>query len=200
MEAKYDFLPLPFGKGETDEPVFYPKLISNGTVTFRQLAEDIANASSFKESTVIGVMEEIEKWTTFHLSHGFRVQIGTMGSASLTLKAKRDVNAPDEIHAQSILFDKVKFNVSKKFSKMCSGPLVRAEKSRKFRQSSQKHSEEERFGMLSEYLQTHSFITRNEYAELTGLQKTSSWRDLDKWVKEGKIKTKGRAPHRVYTH
>lgn len=199
MEAKYDFLPLPFGKEETDEPAFYPKLISNGTVTFRQLAEDIAHASSFKESTVIGVMEEIEKWTAFHLSHGFRVQIGTMGNVAPTLKAKREVNAPDEIHAQSVRFDKVKFNVTKKFSQMCSGPLVRAEKSRKFRQSSQKRSEEERFGMLSEYLQTHPFITRNEYAELTGLQRTSSWRDLDKWVKEGKIKTRGRAPHRVYT-
>lgn len=198
MEAKYDFLPLPFGKEETDGPALYPKLISNGTVTFSRLVEEIANSSGFKEGTIIGVMEEIEKWTAFHLSHGFRVQIGKMGHASPTLTTERDVNAPEDVHAQSIQFGKVRFTVSKKFSQMCGGPLARAEKARKFKQSSRTYSEEERFRILTDYLATHPFITRNEYAELTGLQKTSSWRDLNKWMKEGKIKPQGRAPHRVY--
>ena len=62
MEAKYDFLQVPQPKN-TDRPsVLYPKLVSNGTVTFRELTGRIAESSTFKEGTILGVQEELEKW------------------------------------------------------------------------------------------------------------------------------------------
>ena len=33
---------------------------------------------------------------------------------------------------------------------------------------------------------------------MTGLPKTTAWRDLNKWVKADVIDIEGRAPHRVY--
>lgn len=60
MEAKYDFLQVPQPKNIDETPVLYPKLVANGTVTFRELAGRIAESSTFKEGTVLGVQEELE--------------------------------------------------------------------------------------------------------------------------------------------
>ena len=42
---------------------------------------------------------------------------------------------------------------------------------------------EERLHLLMEYLKQHPFITRTEYGQLTGLQKSKAWKDLNGWVK-----------------
>ena len=53
MEAKYDFLQVPQPKSTDEPPVLYPKLVSNGTFTFRELAGRIAESSTFKEGTIL---------------------------------------------------------------------------------------------------------------------------------------------------
>ena len=198
MEAKYDFLQVPQAKNTVEPPVFYPKLVSNGTVTFRELTGRIAESSTFKEGTILGVQEELEKWLLYYLSHGYRVELGTIGTATATLKADRTVYKEEGIHAQSIRFDKVKIQVSKGFSRRCQGNLVRAPHAFKFGSSSSELNEEARFGLLQQYLKKHTFITRTTYGELTGLLKTKAWNDLSQWVKEGRLITRGRVPHKVY--
>ena len=198
MEAKYDFLQVPQSKSTDEPPVLYPKLESNGTVTFRELAGRIAESSTFKEGTILGVQEELEKWMLYYLAHGYRVELGTIGTATATLKADRTVYKEEGIHAQSIRFDKVKIQVSKGFSRRCQGDLVRAPLAFKFGASSSELNEEARFGLLQQYLKEHTFISRTTYGELTGLLKTKAWSDLNRWVKEGRLVTRGRAPHKVY--
>lgn len=198
MEAKYDFLQVPQPKN-TDRPsVLYPKLVSNGTVTFRELTERIAESSTFKEGTILGVQEELEKWILHYLAHGYRVELGAIGTATATLKTDRTVHKEEEIHAQSIRFDKVKIQVSKNFSRRCQGNLVRAPHAFKFKTSSSELNEEERFRLLQQYLKTHTFISRTTYSELTGLLKTKAWNDLNRWVKKGLLVTRGKAPDKVY--
>lgn len=198
MEAKYDFLQVPQPKSTDEPPVLYPKLVSNGTVTFRELAGRIAESSTFKEGTILGVQEELEKWMLYYLTHGYRVELGTIGTATATLKADRTVYKEEGIHAQSIRFDKVKIQVSKGFSRRCQGDLVRAPHAFKFKTSSSELNEEARFRLLQQYLKTHTFISRTTYSELTGLLKTKAWNDLNRWVKKGLLVTRGRAPHKVY--
>ena len=50
----------------------------------------------------------------------------------------------------------------------------------------------------SRYLQKHGSITRTQYSELTGLLRSNAQRELNKWIKSGKLTFEGRAPHRVY--
>lgn len=198
METKYDFLPYPPQKDGDEPQAYYPKIVSKGTVPFEKLAHQIAESSTFKEGTVLGVMEELEHWMSYYLSQGYRVELGRIGVASVKLRAEREVTDKAAIHAQSVRFDKVNFTVSKHFSGCCHGTLARAETHRKFRQSSTKYAPEERFNLLCAYLKEHPYITLTEYGLLTGLQKTKAWRDMAAWVKAGKVTTKGRAPHRVY--
>lgn len=198
METKYDFLPCPPQKDGDEPQVYYPKIVSKGTVSFSQLAHQISESSTFKEGTVLGVMKEIEHWMAYNLSQGYRVELGRIGVASVKLKAEREVTDKAAIHAQSVHFDKVNFTVSKHFSGCCRGTLVRAESHCKFCQSSTRYSMDERFSLLCAYLKEHSYITLAEYGELTGLRKTKAWSDMAVWIKAGKVETKGRAPHRVY--
>lgn len=198
MSALYDLLPVPStGNGE-NTPKLYPKMVSYQTVTFDELAEKIARHSGLTKGNILAVMEEIESWSTQLLSDGYRVQIGNIGTASVSLKTDVEVYDKEDMHAQSVRFDKVKMNISKQFSKQCRGKVLRAPAWKKFRQSSCQYSEEERLALLRNYLDKHPYITRTEYGNLTGLLRNKAWQDLDKWTKAHLIDVRGRAPHRVY--
>ena len=175
MSVLYDFMPLPSKENDENAPRLYPKLIPYQTVSFNEL-----------------------HWATQLLSEGRRVQIGNIGTLSVSLKADTEVYDKSEVHAQSIRFNKVKMTVSKQFSKQCYGRVLRAPLEKKVKQSSSAYSEEERLAMLQSYLETHDYITRTEYGNLTGLLKYKAWQDLNKWVDAKLIDIAGRAPHRVY--
>lgn len=198
MSVHYDFLPLPSKENDGNAPRFYPKPLPYQTIKFKALVEKIAAHSGLTKGNILAVMDEIESWTTQLLSEGYRVQIGNIGIASVSLKTDTEVYDKNEIHAQSISFGKVKMTVSKQFSKQCSGRIQRAPSWRKVKQSSSNYSEEERFALLQAYLETHDYITRTEYGNMTGLLRNKAWQDLNKWVKAHLICAKGRAPHRVY--
>lgn len=199
MEALYDFLPVPGTKNSEENPKLYPKLVTRGAVPFSEIIRQIARSSGFKEGTVIGVMEEIEKWASFYISRGECVEIGHMAYAVANLKAEKEVTDEDGIHAQNIRFDKVRFRTSKSFNRRCRGQnLSRARTEWKFQKSSARYTEEERLQLLMEHLQQHPFITRTEYGQLTGLQKSKAWKDLNGWVKNRILGSKGKAPHKIY--
>ncbi len=198
MDALYDFLPVPSANSEKKPPRLYPKIVSKGTVTFEKLTEKIANHSGLSKGTILAVMDEIEYWTSQLLSDGYRVQIGNIGTASVSLKANTEVYDPSDIHAQSIQFGKIRLTASKKFAKQCYGNVLRAPAGQKIQRNPKAYSEEERLNLLLSYLEDHVYITLKTYGELTGLPKTTAWRDLNKWVKADVIDIEGRAPHRVY--
>ena len=198
MSVFYDFMPLPSKENDENAPRLYPKLIPYQTVSFNELTQKIVAHSGLTKGNVLAVMDEIEHWATQLLSEGRRVQIGNIGTLSVSLKADTEVYDKSEVHAQSIRFDKVKMTVSKQFSKQCRGRVLRAPSEKKVKQSSFAYSEEERLAMLQSYLETHDYITRTEYGNLTGLLKYKAWQDLNKWVDAKLIDIAGRAPHRVY--
>ena len=206
MPAQYDFRKKPSFKdpeqSETAESQengksFYPQIVSKGTLSFQELAEQISRASSFKTGDVIGIMTEMERWILHYISQGYHVQVGNIGFASARLEAKRMVTDPSKRNAQSVEFAGVNFRVSRTFSNGCSGQLERARKECRF-QESRTSTEESRWEKLEAYLKSNPSITRTEYGEMTGLLKYKALRDLQKWVKEKKLGTKGRAPHKIF--
>lgn len=196
MKAKYDFLSIPSPKDGGKSQILYPKLVSRGTVTWESLVEEIAERSSFDRGTLVGAMSEIERSVLYHLSRGERVQVGGMCYAQATLETEHDVESESSIHAQSIGFGKVRLQPMKNFRPH--GQVERADRYRKFRESSDKLTGEERFARLKEYVGIHGFITRTQYCELTGLLRTRALNELNKWIEAGKLVSEGRAPHRVF--
>ena len=141
-------LPVPSANSEENPPRLYPKIVSKGTVTFEKLTEKIANHSGLSKGIILAVMDEIEYWTSQLLSDGYRVQIGNIGTASVSLKANTEVYDPSDIHAQSIQFGKIRLTASKKFAKQCYGNVLRAPAGQKIQRNPKAYSEEERLNLL----------------------------------------------------
>ena len=197
MDALYDFLPVPSANAEDTTPRLYPKIVSKGTVTFEKLTEQIANHSGLTKGTILAVMDEIEYWTAQYLSDGYRVQIGNIGTASVSLKANTEVYDPSDVHAQSIRFGKVRLTLRRNSpSNARETYSVRLPERKSY--GIPRYIRKKKGCSSSSRIWKPRYITLKAYGELAGLPKTTAWRDLNKWTEAHLIGIEGRAPHRVY--
>ena len=201
MATKFDFKKSPDVNGTADKTTLYPKIVVAGTKNLENIADDIAKRSGFKAGTVIGLFSDLENLLTDYLADGYNVKLGEIGTFSATLTSRK-VMDKKEIRSGSVHFDSVKFKPARHFVKeVCRKgemELDRADPAYGFKTSSPKHTQEERFGMLMEYLKEYTFITRQEYSNLTGVLKTKAAHELRQWFMEDKIKRSGRVPHVIY--
>ena len=56
MAAEYDFRRKPDEKGNGELQPLYPRIVSKGTIDSKQLFREIAEASSFTEGDLEGIM------------------------------------------------------------------------------------------------------------------------------------------------
>lgn len=199
MAAQYDLKPG-LGPQEVEgEPVLYPKLVPYGTKNIKDIMKHASLHTGLNASTVLGVVTFLEDVLAEYLAAGYNVKLGNIGTFSATLTSRK-VTAKEEIRAKSIHFDNVSFRAAKELKKAVSQQmkLERVSPYRAFKTSSNEYSPEERFQLLSNYLDTNGYITRSQYSELTGLLKTKAAGELRKWYQEGKISKEGRVPHIIY--
>lgn len=199
MIAQYDLKPGLGPKGKDEEPTLYPKLVAYGTMDMKDILKHAQMHSGLNAATVQGVVTFLEDVLAEYLASGYNVKIGNIGTFSASLKSRK-VTSKEEIRAKSIHFDNVKFKAAKELKKEIGRQmkLERVEAYRAFKTSSNEYTAEERFELLTDYLQKNGFITRTNYSELTGLLKTKAAIELRTWYQEGKIDKDGRAPHIVY--
>ena len=169
MATKFDFKKSPDVNGTADKTTLYPKIVVAGTKNLENIADDIAKRSGFKAGTVIGLFSDLENLLTDYLADGYNVKLGEIGTFSATLTSRK-VMDKKEIRSGSVHFDSVKFKPARHFVKeVCRKgemELERADPAYGFKTSSPKHTQEERFGMLMEYLREYTFITRQKYPVL----------------------------------
>lgn len=194
MAAQYDLLRSPDAKSTGETQPLYPRIVSKGTIDTKTLVCDIADASSFTEGDLEGVIVALTEKISYYLSEGYHVQLGEMGYFSSSLKS-RLVMDKKEIRSTSIYFDKINFRASAWFRRHSAGRLERAKFG--FRQSSD-CPDEERRARLDRFLAKKHFITRRDYTALTGLLKGKALRELNALVELGVLDTKGRGSHKIY--
>ena len=199
MATQYDLMKSVSPKGKEEESVLYPKVVPYGTKTLKDIMKDASMYSGLNASTVQGVITFLEEIMAEYLANGYNVKLGNIGTFSATLSS-RQVKSKEEIRSQSIHFDNVHFRAAKELKKEIGlqMKLERVSPYKQFKASSDEHTPEERFQLLTAYLDKHSFITRSEYSELTGLLKTKASTELKKWYQEKRIDKDGRAPHIIY--
>ena len=198
MAAKYDFRPNPNPKGDDEQQPLHPRIVVSGTKNIDDIVNEISQFSGSSSGDVLSVLTNLEDYCIRYLSNGYNVKLGNIGTFSVSLSSRK-VMDKKEIRASSITFDNVNFKVAPDFMKSIrgTGHLERAEYG--FSTSSKKYSKEERLSLLTEFLKTHPFITRQEYCELTGLLRDKASRELKEWVEKGAIRRNGRVPHVVYS-
>ena len=199
MATQYDLMKSVSPKGKEEESVLYPKVVPYGTKTLKDIMKDASMYSGLNASTVQGVVTFLEEMMAEYLANGYNVKLGNIGTFSATLSS-RQVKSKEEIRAQSIHFDNVHFRAAKELKKDIARQmkLERADSHKAFKTSSDEYTSDERFQLLTTYLDKHGFITRSDYSKLTGLLKTKASTELKKWYQEKRIDKDGRAPHIIY--
>lgn len=199
MKAKYDFRVMPNMQGTNEEKTLYPKLVTSGTKTLKDIMHHAARHSGLNEATVIGVVTYLEDVLAEYLAEGYNVKLGEIGTFSASLKSRK-ITDKNEIRSQSVHFDNVNFKASKKLRSAINMKmkLERVEPYKAFRTSSDKYTADQRFDLLTQYLKENGYINCKTYAQLTGLLKGKASMELKKWDEERKIDRKGRVPHIVY--
>lgn len=156
MAADYDFRRKPNEKGDGEVQPLYPRIVSKGTIDSKRLFREIAEASSFTEGDLAGIMVAFQEKVSYYLSEGYHVKLGEIGYFSSSLKA-RPVMDKKEIRSVSISFDNVNFRATPWFRRRSSGTVTRA----KFGfQESSNLPEETRRSRLEAFLAKNHFITR----------------------------------------
>ena len=194
MAADYDFRRKPNEKGDGEVQPLYPRIVSKGTIDSKRLFREIAEASSFTEGDLAGIMVAFQEKVSYYLSEGYHVKLGEIGYFSSSLKARPVMDAK-EIHAQSIYFDNVNFRPSSSFRKKVRGFVEKAKSG--FAHSAEVPVEERR-RRLERFLDERPMIRRKEYTQLTGLLKNKALNELNGWVKEGVLDTIGSGSHKIY--
>lgn len=198
MKAKYDFRVMPDMQGK-GEGTLYPQIVTEGTKTLKDIMRHASRHSGMNEATIIGVVTYLEDVLAEFLAEGYNVKLGEIGTFSASLRSRR-VKDKKEIRAQSVHFDNVNFQASKKLRSAIGQKmkLERVEPYRGFRTSSEEFTAEQRFELLTRHLEENGYIDIKTYTQMTGLLKGKAASELKKWYEERKIDKKGRAPHIIY--
>ena len=120
MAADYDFRRKPNEKGDGEVQPLYPRIVSKGTIDSKRLFREIAEASSFTEGDLAGIMVAFQEKVSYYLSEGYHVKLGEIGYFSSSLRA-RPVMDKKEIRSVSISFDNVNFRATPWFRRRSSG-------------------------------------------------------------------------------
>lgn len=187
MAATYDFKENPNLKGDGEKQPLYPRIVSKGTISSRDLLEAIASGSTFTVGDMEGALTELENKISTYLKEGYHVELGKFGFFSAKLKS-RPVMDKNEIRASSVQFDNVNFRASSWFKKQTRGDLERVGDG--FRSSSTL-SEAQRRSLLEKYLDTNAFISRTDYSNLTGVLKNRALKELKELVNQGVLIANG---------
>lgn len=123
MAADYDFRRKPNEKGDGEVQPLYPRIVSKGTIDSKRLFREIAEASSFTEGDLAGIMVAFQEKVSYYLSEGYHVKLGEIGYFSSSLRA-RPVMDKKEIRSVSISFDNVNFRATPWFRRRSSGTVT----------------------------------------------------------------------------
>ena len=191
MAALYDLFRTPQPKG--DEKVrYHARSVVTGKMTTRDLIQDIARRSAFKEGVVTGVLISLEEALKDALADGKSVQLDGIGAFRISAKSP-SVSDRHEINAKSIKLKGVVYKADSSLLKKLSDTKFSRTK---YSKCSGEISEIEIDGLLVEYFKEHDYITTKEMQQLCKLSNATALRRLQARVKEGKLSHPGhlRAP------
>lgn len=187
MAIEYDLVPGPGSKtnrnGEAQRLI--PKVVTRSTVSFKQMAEDISNATSFTEADVVGMMDAIVQFASLYLNNSMHVELAGLGTLSLGIACQEDaeghqpvVTRASEIKPHQLHVSKVILTAKPTFMDRLQGPF---ERSREGFPSNAKRNRLEptaRRAALLTYLDESPTISIGKYAHLTGLSRKDASAEL----------------------
>lgn len=199
--AKYVMQEMPDVRG-TGERVRYPRLLIDGQIDLRGLADEIARRSSLTRGDVEASVGMLTELMAEYMARGYSVRIEGLGlfSPKLSLKegVEREKEGGSKRNSASIEVSDIRFAADKELV----GSTQRAcvlERAKAERYAKPAEGREERLARLLDYLAHTPSIGVSTYARLMGLSQTSAQRELRHWAMQGLIGQDGLRSHKRYT-
>lgn len=194
MPVNYDFYENPKLPGSTKRTRYHARVISKGTVSSEQLAEEIHERCSLSTADVAAALLALSQITAEKLKDGYNVHIEGIGHLQLTLQCP-PIQSPKEIRAESIHFKSIAFRPSASLKqKLQAVRFVRQEE----KSHSKLRAEEEIDQRVADYFQKHETLTRAQFQSLCGLTYTTAVRHLKRLRETGKIINIASPRHPLY--
>lgn len=194
MPVNYDFYENPKLPGSTKRTRYHARVITKGTVSSEQLAEEIHERCSLSTADVAAALLALSQITAEKLKDGYNVHIEGIGHLQLTLQCP-PIQSPKEIRAESIHFKSIAFRPSASLKrKLQATRFVRQEE----KSHSKLRAEEEIDQRVADYFQKYETLTRAQFQSLCGLTYTTAVRHLKRLREAGKIINIASPRHPLY--
>lgn len=194
MCARYRMVRNPNPTGENKKTALHPRVVPYGTLHTDDLIREAEGRSGMSGGDIKGVLQVLADIVADRLDQGYNVEVENFGFFSVSLSS-RPVMDKKEIRSESIQFRNVNFRCGKYLkSKLKTMHLERMPEGKGVLPPFN-----ERVRRLTEYLQTHHYITCGDYRDLTGCSKYRALQDLNRLIDEGKLQKNGYRSTRVYS-
>jgi predicted histone-like DNA-binding protein len=88
MSLRFNVIPRKNPLQQDAAPKYYASVVSDGELTLKQLAKRVAEASSFSEGDLMGILVTILKIIPDALSDGKIVRLGDLGSLRVAISSE----------------------------------------------------------------------------------------------------------------
>lgn len=190
MAITFDFYRTPPAQGEEKDvkEKYYARVVGGKTVDLETMIPHIQQRSTLSKGDISAVVDEIGVELLNQLCEGNHVYLPGIGYFSLSLSAPKEAN-PAETHNQHIQVKKVEFRADQQLKDAL-------KEKAKFKRSELKHhsstlSDEAIEQLLRDAFRETPYVSRPDFAELSGLTRTTSQRQLDRLIEEGKLIKRG---------
>ena len=206
MAIVYDFKKLPHTSGSDEEAArLYPQAVKLKTITFKELAEEIEEATTYTVADLRGLMEAVVQAAAKHLNASEHVELEGLGTLSLSIACDKDeeghqpvITSPDQVKPHHLHVSRVNFDAKPEFIKALKGPFARAETPFPMNQERAIPTPDERRTLLLNHLDERGYISTTTYMQLTRLTRRQASAELNAFVASGLLARSGSATHVVF--
>lgn len=196
MSAIYDLFATP-KRSKRETTRLHARIVSKGTVRREEFLDRVHRFTGISRSLLAGALEAFCSEARDLLAEGWTVEVGSLGyfSASLSCPAVSDKS---EIRAASVEPKGVNYRASSRIKREIKEKMRLQRREAPRAPEAPPLPEKECKALLENYLLKHAFITRPQYAGLTGRKRLLALEELNAWVERGVLKREGAGRLTVY--
>lgn len=194
MTAKYNLYENPDPQQTGEPQPLHARLVASGRVESAHLYELAAKGSTYSAGELSGAMELIIETLVAQLKEGKIVELGKLGTVSLTLKC-RPVMDKKEIRSSSVEVKDITLRTSKKLKERLKTILLERNPSDV---KTMPVDPAQLDKLLTAFFTDNLLLTSKEYRRIRGCKQTKALQELNRLIAEGRLSREGNRGSAVY--
>ncbi|MBR1889102.1 MAG: HU family DNA-binding protein [Alloprevotella sp.] len=181
----------------------YPQLIGNGTLQTEDVARELAHRTTLTEADIRATLTGLRELLAERLSEGTRIKLDGIGTFVATLRFSErgmdQLNKGEELTGADVELKSICCRpdvlLLRDVAKAMEPTLV---SENVFEESDTSTDADARLAIALSFIRQHGAIYTNEYATLSQQTHSTAWRELQRFVRAGKLKKAGSGSRTAY--